>query len=50
MKDVIVELIRKVFDFKTMIIILVVIGVLSYEQALVLLGVVTDTVLKFIGN
>ena len=50
MKDIVIELIRKVFDFKTLIVLLVVLGFLKYEWAVLFLGVATETVLKFIGK
>ncbi len=50
MKEVLTALINKLFDFKTLVIILVVLGFLKYEQAIMLLGVMTDTVSKFIGG
>ncbi len=50
MKDVVIELIKKVFDFKTLVVLLVVLGFLKYEWAVLFLGVATDTVLKFIGR
>lgn len=50
MKDIIIELIRKVFDYKVLIVLLVVLGFLEYEWAVLFLGVATDTVLKFIGQ
>jgi len=48
MKDIILELIKRVFDFKVLIVLLVVLGLLQYDQAIVFLGVVTETVLNFI--
>lgn len=50
MKDIFLKLIDKVFDFKVLIVLLVVLGFLKYEWAVLFLGVATDTVLKFIGK
>ena len=50
MKDILIKLIDKVFEFKVLIVILVVIGALKYEWAILFLGVATDAVLKFISN
>ena len=50
MKDILLKLIDKVFDFKVLIVLLVVLGYLKYEWAAVFLGVATKAVLKFIGS
>lgn len=49
MKDIFLKLIDKVFDFKTLIVLLVVLGILKFEQAVLFLSVATDAVLKFFG-
>ncbi len=48
MKEIVIELIKKVFDFKTLIVLLVVVGALKYEWAVVFLGLATDSVLDFV--
>lgn len=50
MKDIFVALINKVFDFKVLIVLLVVVGALKYEWAMSFLGVVTDAALKLTGK
>ncbi len=49
MKDVFIKLIDKVFDFKVLIVILVVLGVLKHEEAIVYIGLATEALSKIVN-